>query len=362
VIARTALGVPPPRRVARQARRALHTSLTLGVALLVAGGCAGETSDPRGGETGGSEAATTVGSRAAVPRTADPVARGLPEGTFPRVQRLADGVYSYEQLRGAGDERFTTVSLFVVTSEGVLVADGQGSPEETRRMLDAIAEVTDQPVTHLVVSSDHGDHTGGNTAFPAGIEVFAHPTSADRLEAAAAGAREAGRPVPPTATVRVSDRHVLSLGEKEIHLRFLGRAHTGGDLVVHLPAEGVLFMSEAYLNRVFPAMRSAYPSEWVEMIERAQALDVEIYVPGHGFVEAPAVLREELERYRQAVVAVIEEAGRLYDEGVPLEEAMEVADFGELDAWSLRESQGPTAIRRVYAELEGELGPAPGVS
>jgi len=229
-------------------------------------------------------------------------------------------------------------------------------------MLAAIAEVTDRPVTHLVVASDHGDHTGGNTAFPAEIEIFAHPTSAERLEAAASRASEAGRPVPPTATVRVPDRHVLSLGEKEIHLRFLGRAHTGGDLVVHLPREGVLFMSEAYLNRVFPAMRSAYPSEWVEMIERAQALDVETYVPGHGFVEAPAVLREELERYRQALVAVIDEGSRLYDEGVSLERAVEVADFGALDDWSLRASQGPVALRRVYAEREGELGPPPGAS
>src|SRR3989304_9735379 len=67
-----------------------------------------------------------------------------------------------------------------------------------------------------------------------------------------------------------------------------------------LPQEKILFMSEAYLNRIFPAMRSAYPSEWVEMIARAQAMDVEIYVPGHGFVESPALLEEELETFRRA--------------------------------------------------------------
>ena len=59
-------------------------------------------------------------------RTGDPYARGYTDADFPRVQELADGVFSYEQLRSAGDERFTTVSLFVVTSEGVLVADGDG--------------------------------------------------------------------------------------------------------------------------------------------------------------------------------------------------------------------------------------------
>ena len=64
-------------------------------------------------------------------RTADPFARGYALDDFPRVQELAPNVYSYEQLRSAGDELFTTVSLFVVTNEGVLVADGQGSPAET---------------------------------------------------------------------------------------------------------------------------------------------------------------------------------------------------------------------------------------
>ena len=117
-------------------------------------------------------------------------------------------------------------------------------------------------------------------------------------------------------------------------------------------------MSEAYLNRVFPAMRSAYPSEWVAMIEAAQALDVDTFVPGHGFVDSPEVLAEELETYRQAVVQVIEEATRLHAAGLTLEQAIEQADFGDLETWSLRSSQAPRAIGRVYMELNGELPPA----
>jgi glyoxylase-like metal-dependent hydrolase (beta-lactamase superfamily II) len=153
----------------------------------------------------------------------------------------------------------------------------------------------------------------------------------------------------------VEDTEVLRLGDKEIQMRFLGRSHTGGDLSVYLPEEKILFMSEAYLNRIFPAMRSAYPSEWVAMIEKAQALDVDVYVPGHGFVESPKILEEELETYRQALVQVIEEAKRLHALGLNTEEAIEQAQFGDLETWSLRSSQGPTAIRRVFLELNGEL-------
>ena len=292
----------------------------------------------------------------AIVRTGDPYERGFTDEDFPRVQELADGAYSYEQLRSAGDEKFTTVSLFVVTSEGVLVADGQGNVEETQRMMDAIAEVTDQPITHVVIASDHGDHTAGNSAFPEDAAFLAHPTSQAALEASANRPnRPADAPAVRMPTELVEDTKVLQLGDKEIHVRFLGRAHTGGDLVVYLPNEKVLFMSEAYLNRIFPAMRSAHPSEWVAMIEAAQAMDVETYVPGHGFVESPEILAEELETYRQALVQVIAEAKRLHAAGVSAEDAGEQAQFGDLETWSLRSSQGARAIQRVYMELNGEL-------
>lgn len=316
----------------------------LAYALFLAG-CAAPEPDAAGAEPAFT---ATADQGEDVVRTANPYERGLTDDDFPRIQRLADGVYSYEQLRSAGDERFTTVSLFVVTEAGVLVADGQGNVEETQRMLDRIAGITDRPVTHVVIGSDHGDHTAGNAAFPAGATFLAHPTSMATLEAS--------RPDHPPIEA-VEESRVVRLGDKEIHVLFLGRAHTGGDLMVHLPAERVLFMSEAYLNRVFPAMRSAYPSEWVSMIERAQAMDVDVYVPGHGFVDSPAILEEELETYRQALVQVIDEARRLHGMGRSADEAAEEARFGDLEGWTLHSSQGPIAIRRVYLELDGELPP-----
>ena len=292
---------------------------------------------------------------AQVARTGDPAKRGYTEADFPRVQKLAEGVYSYEALRSAGAERFTTVSLFVVTPAGVLVADGQGSVDETRKMVDAIKKVTDRPITHLVIGSDHGDHTAGNSVFPTAITTYVHPTSKATLEGA--GRSNAPGPVaalPGTIEV-VSDRTTISLGGREIQVLFLGRAHTGGDLSVYLPAEKILFMSEAYLNRIFPAMRSAYPSEWVATIERAQKLGANVYVPGHGFVETPSILQEELATFRQAIVTVIAEAKRLRAAGLAADAAAKEAKFGDLESWTLRGSQGATAITRVYMELDGRL-------
>ena len=296
-----------------------------------------------------------------VVRTANPTDRGLSISDFPRVKELAPNVYSYEQLRGVGgDEPFTTVSMFVVTDEGVLVADGQGNSEETRLMIDEIAKITDQPITHVVVCSDHGDHTSGNGEFPSDATFYASSTSKATLERSANNPNRRGRgDAPPPAiivpTETVDDQLTLTMGGTEIQIHFLGRAHTGGDLHVYMPAEKVLFMSESFLNRVFPAMRSAYPSEWVQVIDKAQAMDVETYIPGHGFVEEPDVSREELAAYRLAVEAVIAEATRLHESGLSADEAVEQAEWGEYAAWTLADGQGPTALRKVYAELNGEL-------
>jgi cyclase len=315
--------------------------------------CGGSDPEPAEGVASADATTRTVPADQEI-RTADPYARGYTDEDFPRVQELAPGVYSYEQLRSAGEERFTTVSLFVVTDEGVLVADGQGSVEETQRMIDHIAEITDQPIRTVVVASDHGDHTGGNSAFPEDAEFLAHPTSAAALEAMA---ESRGDDAPPVrlATNLVEDRTVLHMGDEEIQVLFLGRAHTGGDLVVYLPEEKIMFMSEAYLHRVFPAMRSAFPSEWVEMIERAQAMDVDIYVPGHGFVDDPSILADELEVFQGAIRTVIEEARTFHDDGYDLADAQAQAMFGDLENWSLRSSQGDRALQQVYAELNGEL-------
>ena len=283
-------------------------------------------------------------------RTADPFKRGLTEADFPRVQELAPGVYSYEQLRAAGEELFTTVSMFVVTGEGVLVADGQGSFEETARMVEEIGKITDQPITHVVICSDHGDHTAGNAAFPEGVEFIVHENSVAAMERI----RERTPEIPMPETV-ISDRMDMTLGGRTIEVLFLGRAHTGGDLVVHLPEESVLFLTEAYLHRVYPAMRSAYPSEWVAMLRRAREMNARVNVPGHGFVDSPEMLREELGIAIEALETVITESTRLHEMGLSPEEADAQADFGDLETWSLRESQRGMALRRVYMELNGEL-------
>ena len=321
---------------------ALHAVLVM----LAATACGG--SEPRA-ETEPAPAAETAapaGSAASdVVRTADPAERGYAEADFPRVQEIAPDVYTFEALRTFGEDVVSTNSMFVVTTGGVLVADGQGSAEETQALIDAIGAVTDQPITTVVVGSDHPDHSGGNAAFPASATFLAHPTSAARL-------RERGG--TPGTIEEVSDERELTMGGKTIRVLHLGRAHTGGDLIVHLPQERVLFLGEVFMNRVFPSMASSYPREWVATIQEAESLGADMYVPGHGFVDPPAVSREELGAFRGAIQGILTEVGHVFGEGAAVEEALG-REMGDAETWTRAESLRESAIRRAYADLSGEL-------
>jgi glyoxylase-like metal-dependent hydrolase (beta-lactamase superfamily II) len=287
-----------------------------------------------------------------VVRTADPIKRGLKLTDFPRTIKVTENVYTYEDFH-AGDEKFTTTNMFVVGDDGVLVADGQGSPAETKGLVDAIAKVTPKPIKYVVIASDHGDHTAGNASFPAGVIYIVHSTSKAILDRSAEASRSVWK-LPANATL-VSDRQSFKLGKQPFDVIFFGRAHTGGDLGVWLPQQKILFLSEIFLNRVFPAMRSAYPSEWLKALDRVEAMKADIYIAGHGFTETGPVSREEIVAYHRALQAVINEARRLHDAGVPVDQAIQQASFGEYATWTLSSSQGPIAIRKVYDELDGKL-------
>lgn len=288
-------------------------------------------------------------------RTADVTVRGLTAADFPRTTRLADDVYAYEQIDPT-KRTITANNLIVITRDGVLVADGQGTVANTARLVADIRTLTPQPIRYVVVGSEHGDHRGGDTAFPDSATFIAHPFSQANLRRQAEAAAQRGGPartVVPTETV--SDRRVLDMGGRTIEILFLGRAHTGGDLEVFLPRERIVYMSEVFSNRVFPSMANGYPTEWIATLRRAEQLAADTFVPAHGFVDSPAVLREEEQNYRRALETIVAEGTRLHDAHVAVESASAGANFGPFDNWTRAANNAFQALSRVYQERDGTL-------
>jgi cyclase len=275
---------------------------------------------------------------------------------LPLITRVAEGVFVYEH-NDPTKPGITVNNLIVVTEEGVLIADGQGTVDNTRQLVAAVATVTSQPVKYVVVGSEHADHRGGDAAFPAGTTFVTHPDSGATLAGRARTPdhrSDAARIVAPSASG--TDTRVLTLGGREIRIMFLGRAHTGGDLEVYLPRDKVLYMSEVFLDGIFPSMANGDPSEWVATLQRAELIDADVWVPAHGLADRPLSLKKDIEiDYRHALERVIAEGRRLHDTKVPVTDAASHADFGEFAAWRRATENGPGALKRVYMELGGEL-------
>ena len=272
-------------------------------------------------------------------RTADIALRGLTAADFPRMTKLAENVYAYEQIDPT--KRTVTVNnLIVITSAGVLIAESQGTVDNVKRLVADVAMLTPQPIKYVVVGSEHGDHTDGIAAFPAGVVYFAHPFSAPRIK----------QPTEP-----VANKRVLSLGGTEIDVLFLGRAHTGGDLEVYLPREKILFMSEVFSNRIFPSMANGYPIEWVAALKKAEQMDVSYFVPAHGFVDNAWVMQEEERNFRLALERIVSEGTRLHDAGTSVENASASARFEPYDGWTRAANNAFAGLKRVYMELDRQL-------
>jgi len=244
---------------------------------------------------------------------------------YPRLTRIADGVYTYEQADPT--KRGVAVNnLIVVTSDGVVVADGQGTVDNTKRLVEDIAGITPQPIRYVVVGSIHGDHRGGDAAFPPGVTFVKAKTD-------------------------------LTVGGREIRVVFLGRAHTGTDLEVFLPRERIMYMSESFSDDIFPSMANGYPSEWIAALQRAEEMPVDVYVPAHAPMASATLKtsRDALVTYHAALEKVVSVGRLLHDAHFPVDEAPAAADFGDISGWIRKSENAAAAIKRVYMELDGEL-------
>lgn len=194
----------------------------------------------------------------------------------------------------------------------------------------------------------------GNSVLPEGITYYIHPTSKAILEKSANGWK------PPADVRLVTDKETIRMGDEDFPILFLGRAHTGGDLSVYLPGQEILFLSEIFLNRVFPAMRSAWPSDWLHALDRAEKIDANIYIPGHGFTESAAVSKEELYNFHQALQSVIDEAARLYKASVPVADAIKAGELGTVRLVDTRQFSGSDCNQKSLRGAERKIALIPG--
>ena len=237
-------------------------------------------------------------------------------------REIVPGVYS---AIGTGSMNVGSNSAVIVNDDEVMIVDSHISPESGRAMLQELKAITDKPVRFLVNTHFHYDHTNGNQAFAPAVDIIGHeftrrkltgdvlekgmfadllkgmPKQLDDLRARAASEADAAakgrlqqqvavqtafaaslkdlKIVPPNVTL--VDRMTLFRGGREIRLLYLGRGHTGGDVVVYLPKERVLCTGDLLVNQVANLI-DGYVDEWPDALEKLRPIDFVDVIPGHG--------------------------------------------------------------------------------
>ena len=265
----------------------------------------------------------------------------------------------------------------LVTRGGGLVVDTFWDLPHTRAMIDLYARVLPAPARRVVNTHHNGDHCWGNQLFPH-AEIIGHRLCAAGMAKESPAMMRAlhdlsGSDDPALATFAtrlapwdftgielrppttlVDDRLDLDLDGLPVELRYVGPAHTQGDVIVHLPAERVVFTGDVLFRLCTPIGWEGTFATWKAALDAIVALDPEVVVPGHGpvcGVEGPREMRAYLDY-------VEHESKAAFAAGLSELEAAERIDLGPYAGWTEPERL-VFNVARAYRECRGEPWDAP---
>ncbi len=223
-------------------------------------------------------------------------------------------------------------------------------------IMEALAQLSADPITHLINSHWHFDHTDGNEWLHAeGAEIVAHENTRRRLSV---DTRVEGWqftfPASPAGALPTKvfvDQHKLHLNGTQISLKRYAPAHTDSDISIDFGDADIIHVADTWWNGYYPfidystggsidgSIRAAE-----ENVRRASATT--IVIPGHG----PVGGKPELTTFRDMLVAVREKVATLKKEGKPLDEVIAAKPTAGFDGkWGGFVIDGNTFTRLVYA-------------
>jgi glyoxylase-like metal-dependent hydrolase (beta-lactamase superfamily II) len=268
-------------------------------------------------------------------------------------------------VASAENEGFNSNAGFVVTDEGVVVIDALGTPALGSALLRAIRATTSVPVKRVILTHYHADHFYGLEPLKeAGADVWAHKAAREYLESGEAERRleQRGRDLFPwvdesTRIVRpdrwLDENTVFTLGGVRFEVHHLGPAHSPEDVIVVVPAEGVIFSGDILFAGRIPFVGEADSKQWLERIDRLLELKPLIMITGHGAVSRDPV--KDLALTRDYLTHLRATMGKAVEDFVPFEEAYVKADWGRFAKLPAFDAANRINAYGTYLLMEREL-------
>lgn len=279
---------------------------------------------------------------------------------------VGDGLYAFT---AEGDPN----SGVIIGDESVMVVEAQATPRLAQKVIDCIRGVTDKPISHVVLTHYHAVRVLGASAFGASQIIM---SEAARNMVAERGQEDwdsefqrfprlfqGHESIPgltwPTTTF--NGKMTVWLGRRRIDIRQLGRAHTAGDAVVHVPDQNVMFTGDIVEAHSACYCGDGHFADWGATLEAIRAYDLDAIAPGRGdAVVGRAAVNGALDRTKDFVESTYRPVARIVARGGSLKEAWD-AVRAECDPkfkdYAIYEHCLPFNVARAYDEARGIAHP-----
>jgi glyoxylase-like metal-dependent hydrolase (beta-lactamase superfamily II) len=238
-----------------------------------------------------------------------------------KIEKVKDNLYVITGSGVADTNAFSGGNTAVlVTDAGVVVVDTK-LPGWGQTVLDRIKTVTNKPVTTIINTHTHGDHTGSNEFFGTTVDSIAHENTKANMAKMNEFKGDKARFLPKRT---YKDRLTLGKGKDQIDLYYFGPGHTSGDTFVVFPALRTMHAGDMFAWKALPYIDTmnggsvvAHPQTFAKAL--ATIKNVDTVITGH----TPLMMWNDLKEYAdfsQDFVAWARnemKAGKTVDQAVP---------------------------------------------
>jgi glyoxylase-like metal-dependent hydrolase (beta-lactamase superfamily II) len=280
------------------------------------------------------------------PQPAGPTAAAL---AATKIEKVKDNLY---MITGSDP---TDRNAFSGGNTGVFITDGGVVVVDTKLagwgqvILEKIKSVTDKPVTTIINSHTHGDHTGSNPMFPATVEIIAHENTKANMMKMDAFKGDNARFLPKKT---YQDKLSVGAGKDKIDLYYFGPAHTNGDTWIVYPALRVMQTGDIFAWKDAPVLdrnNGGSGLEYASTVGKALATvkDVDTLIVGHSPLRKVA----ELQEYQQFMTDFVTAVRQAKTAGKSVDDAAASIDLSAKYKDYKKDRYKP-AIQAVYDELK----------
>ncbi|MBF9032970.1 MBL fold metallo-hydrolase [Rhodobacterales bacterium HKCCE2091] len=275
---------------------------------------------------------------------------------------VGDGLYAFT---AEGDPN----SGVIIGDDSVMIVEAQATPRLARKVIDCVRSVTDKPISHLVLTHYHAVRVLGASAYGAGQILMSDTARAmvaergqedwdsefARFPRLFQGHEEIPGLTWPTTSF--TGRMSVHLGSRRVDLMQLGRAHTAGDIVIHVPDQNVMFTGDIVEYHSACYCGDGHLRDWPVTLEAIRAFDLDAIAPGRGdALVGRDMVNAALDNTADFVASTYRPAARVAARGGDLKAAWD-AVRAECDPkfaeYAIYEHCLPFNVARAYDEARG---------